>query len=224
VCRVQWDRVCRRPAAPGRAVRDRAAASWQTSKIALMSFTDRLVLWLHIAFVIFTIGPVTLAIMSSPRAIRNRNVVVLRYQLLMTRIFSAGSLGVLVFGIIFGQQQKDLGQAWLTVSLTLFVVALVLLVLIMRDQRRAVAALVLAGQQPVPAAQPAAGGNPEDGEAGTEEAASSAPPPAPAPAAATGVAAASHTASVERGRIASLGGVVSLIWLVILVLMVWNAG
>jgi hypothetical protein len=28
-------------------------------------------------------------------------------------------------------------------------------------------------------------------------------------------------ASVERGRIAMLGGVVSLIWLVILVLMVW---
>jgi hypothetical protein len=31
-----------------------------------MSFTDRLVLWLHVAFVIFTIGPVTLAIMSTP--------------------------------------------------------------------------------------------------------------------------------------------------------------
>jgi hypothetical protein len=28
---------------------------------------------------------------------------------------------------------------------------------------------------------------------------------------------------VERGRIASLAGVVSLIWLVILVLMVWNS-
>jgi len=27
---------------------------------------------------------------------------------------------------------------------------------------------------------------------------------------------------VERGRIVSLGGVTSLIWLVILVLMVWN--
>ncbi len=29
-------------------------------------------------------------------------------------------------------------------------------------------------------------------------------------------------ATVERGRIASLAGVVSLIWLVILVLMVWR--
>jgi hypothetical protein len=30
-------------------------------------------------------------------------------------------------------------------------------------------------------------------------------------------------ATVERGRIASLAGVVSLIWLVILILMVWNS-
>ena len=36
-------------------------------------------------------------------------------------------------------------------------------------------------------------------------------------------AAQAHVATVERGRIASIGGVVSLIWLAILVLMVWNA-
>jgi hypothetical protein len=34
---------------------------------------------------------------------------------------------------------------------------------------------------------------------------------------------ASHLGHVERGRIVSLGGFVSLIWLVILVLMVWNS-
>jgi hypothetical protein len=31
-----------------------------------------------------------------------------------------------------------------------------------------------------------------------------------------------HMANVERGRIAMMGGVVSVIWLVVLVLMVWN--
>ena len=122
-----------------------------------MSFTDRLVLWLHILFVIFTIGPVTIAIMSTPRAIRTRNIGVLRYLLLMTRIFAAASLGVLLFGIVLGQSQKELSKAWLTVSMTLFVVALVLLVLIMRDQRRAIAALVAADREAVPAPQPAAG-------------------------------------------------------------------
>ena len=183
-----------------------------------MSAIERLVLWLHVAFVIFTIGPVTIAIMSSPRAIRTRNVVVLEHLLVMTRIFGTASLGVLVFGIILGQQQKDLSKAWLTVSLTLFVVALVLLVLIMRDQRRALVALKLADKQEVPAPQPVAAGELADGERAAEQDAATAEPAAAAP-----VTAASHIANVERGRIVSMGGVVSLIWLVILVLMVWNA-
>jgi hypothetical protein len=179
-----------------------------------MSAIERLVLWLHVAFVIFTIGPVTIAIMSSPRAIRTRNAVVLQHLLVMTRIFGTASLGVLVFGIILGQQRKELSKAWLTVSMTLFVVALVLLVLIMRDQRRALAALKLADKQEVPAPQPAVAGELASAE---REAAATAEPAAAAP-----VTAASHIANMERGRIVSLGGVVSLIWLVILVLMVWN--
>jgi len=183
-----------------------------------MSAIERLVLWLHVAFVIFTIGPVTIAIMSSPRAIRTRNAVVLQHLLVMTRIFGTASLGVLVFGIILGQQQKELSKAWLTVSTTLFVVALVLLVLIMRDQRRALAALKLADKQEVPAPQPAVAGELASAEREAEEDAAAAEPAAAAP-----VTAASHIANVERGRIVSMGGVVSLIWLVILVLMVWNA-
>jgi hypothetical protein len=183
-----------------------------------MSAIERLVLWLHVAFVIFTIGPVTIAIMSSPRAIRTRNAVVLQHLLVMTRIFGTASLGVLVFGIILGQQQKELSKAWLTVSTTLFVVALVLLVLIMRDQRRALAALKLADKQEVPAPQPAVAGELASAERAAEEDAAAAEPAAAAP-----VTAASHIANVERGRIVSMGGVVSLTWLVILVLMVWNA-
>jgi hypothetical protein len=184
-----------------------------------MSAIERLVLWLHVAFVIFSIGPVTVAIMSSPRAIRTRNAVVLQHLLVMTRIFGTASLGVLVFGIILGQERHELSKAWLTVSITLFVVALVLLVLIMRDQRRALAALKLADKQPAPAPQPAVAGEPAGAAPGTtEEDAATAEPAAAAP-----VTAASHVANVERGRIVSMGGVVSLIWLVILVLMVWNA-
>jgi len=183
-----------------------------------MSAIERLVLWLHVAFVIFTIGPVTIAIMSSPRAIRTRNAVVLQHLLVMTRIFGTASLGVLVFGIILGQQRKELSKAWLTVSMTLFVVALVLLVLIMRDQRRALTALKLADRPEVPAPQPAVAGELAGAErAAEEEDAATAEPAAAAP-----VTAASHIANVERGRIVSMGGVVSLIWLVILVLMVWN--
>ena len=191
-----------------------------------MSFTDRLLVWFHIAFVIFAIGPVTIVTMSTPRYIRARNVGVLRYLSRMTRIFGAASLGVLLFGIIAGQSLHDMTKTWVTASLTLFVVALVLLVLIMRDQHKAIVAvegsLAAAGEGPAAAAAQA--GSP--GSPGAEPTAADVEP-APAEtqtatATATSTAARVHAATVERGRIASLAGVVSIIWLVILVLMVWR--
>jgi hypothetical protein len=196
-----------------------------------MSFTDRLLVWFHIAFVIFAIGPVTIATMSTPRYIRARNVGVLRYLSRMTRIFGAASLGVLLFGIIAGQSLHDMTKTWVTASMTLFVVALVLLLLIMRDQHKAIVAvegsLGAAAESPAVAtpvaAAPAAQSPPADGAVspGAEPTAADVEP-APTPAAATATATRISVATVERGRIASLAGVVSLIWLVILVLMVWR--
>ncbi|MEP7025192.1 MAG: hypothetical protein ABJB47_15630, partial [Actinomycetota bacterium] len=116
-----------------------------------MSFTDRLVLWLHIGFSIFALGPVTIAILSTPRYIRARNPVIVEYLLRTTRIYTLVSLGVLVFGIVSAQQHKDFSHPWLTIAMTLFVVAFVLLVIIMRDQRRAVTALQLAAAAEAPA-------------------------------------------------------------------------
>jgi hypothetical protein len=187
-----------------------------------MSFTERLWVYLHVAFVVFTIGPVTIATMSTPRYIRAGNIGVLRYLSRLTRIFGAASLGVLLFGIIAGQSLHDMAKAWITASLTLFVVALVLLVLIIRDQGRAIGALEAAQ---APAAEPSAA----DATAADVEPAPAEPAPAePAAEAAAGTAtttrvSAAHVAGMERGRIASLAGVVSLIWLVILVLMIWNS-
>ena len=120
-----------------------------------MSFADRLVLWLHIGFAIFTIGPVTAAIMSTPRSIRQRNLVVVRYLYRTTRLFAIFSLGVLIAGLVLARLRDDYSKPWLTVSLTLFVVSLVLLVLIMRDQHRAIAALEDA-QAPRPRSSPPA--------------------------------------------------------------------
>ena len=194
-----------------------------------MSFTDRLLLWFHIAFVIFAIGPVTITTMSTPRYIRARNVGVLRYLSRMTRIFGAASIGVLLFGIIAGQSLHDMTKAWVTASMTLFVVAAVLLVLIMRDQHKAIvaveASLAAAGGAPAAATAPAAGTAAPEGAEPTAADVEPAPAEAQSPVAtaATGAPAPAHVATVERGRIASLAGVVSLIWLVILVLMVWNS-
>src|ERR1035441_2573698 len=261
-----------------------------------MSFTDRLVLWLHVGFVIFAIGPVPGAIASTPRYIRRRDLPVLRYLSRITTAFTIASLGVLVMGIVLAQEGKDFSRPWLTASMTLYLVAVVLLVLIIRDQRKAIKALdgsvaVAAGPATATAAGPpppapgrAAGGGGGAGGGATGAragagAGAAAPPTAPAaaPAAATAAgaagsgapvgaagsgapvgaaaagiadpspaadraqqtaaqgagagpgpgtaapAAAAQVATVERGRIAMLGGVVNLIWLIILVLMIWNA-
>src|SRR5215470_14322297 len=182
------------------------------------SFADRLWIWLHVAFVIFTIGPVTIAILSSPRYIRKRNAPLLRYMLRTTRIFGTASLGVLAFGIVAAQSLHKLSDAWITTAMTLFVVSLVLLVLIMRDQRRAVVALETASErEALTTANPA-------GPKGTKPGAAARDGHDDAPdAQAIPVATPVHAASVERGRIASLAGIVMLIWLVILVLMIWNS-
>lgn len=184
-----------------------------------MSFTDKLVLWLHIGFAIFAIGPVTAAIMSTPRYIRKRNLVIIRYLYRTTTIFVIMCLGVLIFGLILAQLKHDFAKPWLTVSLTLFVVALALLVLIMRDQHRAIGILEDAKATAAEAAHnpQAAGPGPEAAPGGEDDAAQPAPVLAEAP-----VTAGTHLGHVERGRIATMGGVVSAIWLVILVFMVWN--
>jgi hypothetical protein len=85
-------------------------------------------------------------------------------------------------------------------------------VLIMRDQHRAIAALEEAEEVAADAAARAAGE--PDAEPG-ERSERAQVPGGP-------LTAEELHPHLERGRIASLGGVVSVIWLVILVLMVWN--
>jgi hypothetical protein len=185
-----------------------------------MSFVDRLMIWLHVAFVVFAIGPVTIAALASPRYIRHRNVGVLRYLMRTTRVFGLASLGVLLFGIVAAQQLHKLGTAWVSASMTLFAVALVLLVLITRDQRRAVVSLEAAAENE---ALVAASSAPQEPDPDPEAAASGAPAPGTRTPTLEGPNAPAHTANVERGRIASLSGIVALIWLAILVLMIWNS-
>ncbi|HEY2506098.1 MAG TPA: hypothetical protein VGI58_06255 [Streptosporangiaceae bacterium] len=216
-----------------------------------MSFTDRLILWLHIAFAIFTIGPVAVAISSTPRYIRKREIAIVRYLSRTTMIFGIGSLLVLIFGVALAQQDKAFAHPWLSSSLTLFIVAIVLLVLIVRDQRRAivsisselgaavpaqaVAAADTIGGETVPATSASgtvasegsssgAGGGVTGAQSPARDGGAATPgtPAASSTGTPTGAAAAGHLASVESGRIALMGGVVNLIWLVILVLMVWR--
>lgn len=186
-----------------------------------MSFSQNLVLWLHLAFVAFTIGPVTLAIMSTPRYIRHRDVRIARYLSRITFIFGLGTLGVLIAGMALASMISVAGKWWVIVSATLYVVALLLIALIMRDQRKAIKALDEAATV-VPSPQVALAESQPSPAAGPADAQPAPDPDAQAAAGQDSAAAVSHVANVERGRIAMMGGVVSLIWLVILVLMVWR--
>src|ERR671916_594728 len=103
-----------------------------------MSSSDRLLLILHIGFAIFTLGPLTAATMASPRYIRHRNVAVLRYLNRATRMY----------GLFLAD--GDFARVWLTASITLFVVALGLLLIVERDQRRAVHRLEVAAAEAKP--------------------------------------------------------------------------
>jgi hypothetical protein len=193
-----------------------------------MSFGDHAILWLHIAAAVFTIGPTTAAIMATPRYIRSKNHVLVGYLLRTTRIYAFGTLLVLVFGLISTQLLHKFSQWWISASLTLFVVAFVLLILIMREQRKALTLLDRAAGAAVADAVedrprsefPETEVAPTDAEGEPEPAPGFAPPPiaiAPPP-----VGVDLRVAAVERGRIVSLGGVTALIWLVILVFMVWH--
>jgi hypothetical protein len=181
-----------------------------------MSFGDHAVLWLHVTAAVFTIGPGTAAIMSTPRYIRNRNTVIVGFLHRTTRIYSFGSLLTLIFGLILTGMMHKFSQWWISVSLTLFIVAFVLLMLILRDQRKALGALHAADVSPAGVSE----GTVRSVEDSSEE--PSGAEPAPGGQQPVKPAADLAVAAVERGRIASLGGVTALVWLVILVLMVWH--
>ena len=210
-----------------------------------MSFSGQALLALHLAAAIFALGPGTAAIMSTPRYIRKGDATVVRYLYRTTRIYAIGSVLVLVFGLILAQVQHDFAKWWISVSITLYIVAAVLLVLILRDQRKAITALteLEPAASPGTALAPAGGAQVTEGDEEGAQARSAqmqegkaaeqdepddggqpVAPPQPATPATPRPAREdpAKVAAVERARISSLSGIVALIWLVSLVLMVWK--
>jgi hypothetical protein len=187
-----------------------------------MSFSQHLVLWLHVAFVVFTIGPVTLAIMSTPRYIRQRDIRIVRYLTRITFVFTIASLGVLIAGMALASMIGKEGKPWIIISATLFIVAILLLGLIHRDQRHAIRALEAGAAAATSLAVPGAEADAADRPPADQQASGAEPGFKETDTAEPTTASTAHLASVERGRIAMIGGVVSLIWLVVLVLMIWN--
>ena len=197
-----------------------------------MSSGDRLLMILHIGFAIFALGPITAATMATPRYIRRADASVVRYLNRLTRIYGLLTLGIFLFGLLLAHGQFS--KVWLSASMTLFIVAFALLFIVERDQRKALHKIELAAaeRRPSPAEtprapettaptdKPVAGVPAEETEPeakAPETKAPETPEPKPAPAPTD-----RELARVETGRIATISGVVALIWIVILVLMVWH--
>ena len=198
-----------------------------------MAFLDNLLLWLHIAFAIFAIGPVTVTTSVTPRYIRAGDVSVVRFLNRTTRIFGLLTIGVFLFGAIAGRER--MAEAWLTISMTLFIVAFVLLFAVVeRDQRTAIrkllakqateeavaAATADAPHQAIEAGETPAADAADEAEA-TEKVEKAEPAESPATKAARKVQ--DTDVKAQTARIASMSGIIALIWLVILVLMVWGS-
>src|ERR1700761_3215517 len=181
-----------------------------------MSFADHAVLWLHLVAAIFTIGPGTAAIMSTPRYIRRQNTVLVGYLYRTTRIYSIAALLTLIFGAVLAGMTHKFSQWWISVSLTLFVVAFVLLMLIIRDQRTAMTALTTAddtvaaqGSDTVRSSQ--AVQEPQETEAGAGGQPATAVASDAQPTITTDPKTGLRLAAVERGRIAMMGGITAVI-------------
>ncbi|MEP6697713.1 MAG: hypothetical protein ABJA34_12685 [Pseudonocardiales bacterium] len=95
---------------------------------------------LHIAAAVFLIGPLTFATSVSPRLIRQGadGVPILKLMHRVTQFYGLGTLLVGVLGLALVRGKISFNQFWVSASLTLFVVALVLIFAIVeRDQRAA---------------------------------------------------------------------------------------
>ncbi|MBO0802457.1 MAG: hypothetical protein J2P25_05215 [Nocardiopsaceae bacterium] len=119
-----------------------------------MSFTERMILWMHVGTAVFTIGPLTVAIWSTPRYIRKGDAILVGYLHRVTQASTVVSLLAFVLGLILASIRQDFGKPWVAVSMTLFMIALVLLTLIIRDQTSALAALRARSAAPDLAPQP----------------------------------------------------------------------
>jgi uncharacterized membrane protein len=104
---------------------------------------EKLLLALHVVAAIFLVGPLVMALNQAPRALRSGDAGVLRSLARTVTIYGWVSLLVAVFGAGLVQDKYDnsWSDAWVIVSLALFVVASVLVVALLAPLlRRAVAA------------------------------------------------------------------------------------
>jgi uncharacterized membrane protein len=104
---------------------------------------EKLLLTLHVVTAIFVIGPLVAAANQAPRALRSGDAGAVRTLARLVTVYGWTSLAVAVFGAGLVQKKYDheWSEAWLPISLVLFVVAAALVLgLLAPLLRRAAAA------------------------------------------------------------------------------------
>lgn len=113
------------------------------------------VLFAHITTAVFLIGPLTVAAAASPAAIRGgaTNLPLLGWLTRTVRLTGIGSVVVFGLGLALVRDGYDFSQAWLSASMTLFLVAAGLSVGLLEKDQRAAAALLEGGGTAEPQAR-----------------------------------------------------------------------
>lgn len=160
----------------------------------------KLMLALHLLTAIFAVGPLAHAVTTASRGLRQRDAGALRTSSRTAKIYAAASVLVVVFGMGLmpqkrrGKELASFGDTWIWLSLVLWVVGVAITFLVITPSLDRAAA----------ALEPAAVRS-DGGEAQIE-------------------APASSDVSSYTARVAASGGVVGLIFAVIVVLMVYRPG
>ena len=173
----------------------------------------KLMLLLHLLTAIFAIGPLAHAVTTASRGLRHADPVALQASSRTAKIYAAASVLVVIFGMGLMSQKRrgkelgSIGDTWIWLSLLLWVISIAITFLVITPALdRATEALGGSGRSSSDEPGPRRSSSDEpQGEARIETSAAS--------------AVSSYTA-----RVAASGGVVGLIFAVIVVLMVYRPG
>lgn len=173
---------------------------------------------LHVLLAVFLVGPLTMVPMTALRAIRRRDAAGLTGVARQTMIYGAGSVVVFLlgFGLVGLRPGRfSLADPWITISMTLYVIALVLVFALQVPDVRRAGKLIDSGvvdepRSPETEAAPTPAGSEGEGTRTVEQ---------------TVTATATDLATTRRldalyGRTAAVSGLVTLLFLAIIVLMV----
>lgn len=212
-----------------------------------------LLVTLHVVFVVFVIGPQVMWPMTGLRAIRTGDAKLTRLAARQTMAYAGASLLVFGFGVAAvpfesrkADPEYDFASPWLTISMTLYVIGVLLIVLLVAPALSKAAHLLAepaisaepAGKAVEKAAEPKpsltkadaedesdddaedtdSAGDAEADKPGDDEPKNEAEHRSEAGVERSGTGATS--VAVLRSRVAAIGGIVSLLYLAIAVLMV----